>query len=111
MSNRAFCIGNGRSSVGLDLRRLSTAGVTYGSNAITRDAWIHNVVCCDRAMLGEAINLQIEKKKWNSNLWDLLPYISKSSVPLLAPEQMKLKIKIELSRNDLAVLGYVAAKS
>ena len=57
-----FVIGNGRSRVGLDLRRLSTAGVTYGSNAIMRDAWVNNIVCCDRAMLNEAINLQLEKK-------------------------------------------------
>ena len=57
-----FVIGNGRSRVGLDLRRLNTAGVTYGSNAIMRDAWVNNIVCCDRVMLGEATGHHIEKK-------------------------------------------------
>lgn len=56
-----FVIGNGRSRVGFDTRRLNVAGVTYGSNAIHRDHHVDYLVCCDKIMLGEAVSQRVEK--------------------------------------------------
>jgi hypothetical protein len=50
----AFVIGNGRSRVGFDIRRLNVAGVTYGTNALFRDHPVNYLVCADRTMLKEA---------------------------------------------------------
>ena len=60
----AFVIGNGRSRVGFDLKRLNVAGVTYGSNAIHRDHYVNYLVCCDKAMLTEAGNLDVGKNSF-----------------------------------------------
>ena len=49
----AFVIGNGRSRIGFDLKRLNIAGVTYGSNAIHRDVAVNYLVACDKTMLKE----------------------------------------------------------
>jgi len=57
----AFAIGNGRSRIGFDLRRLNVAGVTYGSNAVFRDFPVNYLVCCDKVMLKEATSNRIEK--------------------------------------------------
>ena len=43
----AFVLGNGRSRVGFDLKRLNVAGVTYGTNAIHRDHYVNYIGCCD----------------------------------------------------------------
>ena len=56
-----FVIGNGRSRIGFDIRRLNVAGVTYGSNAIHREQHVDYLVCCDKIMLGEAVSRRVEK--------------------------------------------------
>ena len=55
----AFIIGNGRSRVGFDLKRLNIAGVTYGSNAIHSDIAVNYLVACDKTMLKEITNLDV----------------------------------------------------
>ena len=60
----AFVIGNGRSRVGFDLRRLNVAGVTYGTNAIFRDQPVNYLVCCDKSMLKEANGLEVGKQSF-----------------------------------------------
>ena len=53
----AFCIGNGESRRGYDVNSLAKHGKIYAANAFHRDYTPDYLVCCDRRMVDEVIEL------------------------------------------------------
>tara|TARA_B110000305_G_C19393122_1_gene615971 strand:- start:534 stop:1124 length:591 start_codon:yes stop_codon:yes gene_type:complete len=62
MSNIGFVIGNGSSRRNFDLRRLSHAGNTYGTNAIHREFFPNNLVCISRKHLVDALSWKLHER-------------------------------------------------
>lgn len=57
-----FVIGNGSSRRNFDIRKLYTAGITYGCNAVHRDFMVQHLVCVERKHLAEAMSWKLQDK-------------------------------------------------
>jgi len=70
--DRSLVIGNGQSRLDIDINSVLDHYITVGCNAIHRDFKVDHLVCCDRRMVLEAIENNVEniytRSDWKFNI-------------------------------------------
>lgn len=78
----SFCVGNGESRKGYDLRKLKPYGEIYGANALYRDITVDHLVCCDRKMCMETVQKEYTGTVYTRKDWfSFFPYKNYKQLP------------------------------